>query len=53
MAACNIDGVTLHAFIGLGLVQGPIPQLAQKIKRNSYVLKRWQNVKVLVIDERK
>uniref|UniRef100_A0A060SZQ7 ATP-dependent DNA helicase PIF1 n=1 Tax=Blastobotrys adeninivorans TaxID=409370 RepID=A0A060SZQ7_BLAAD len=51
LAACNIGGVTLHSFAGIGLGKEPVETLVKKIRRNKRVLRRWKNVKVLVVDE--
>lgn len=51
LAACNIGGVTLHSFAGIGLGKEPVETLVKKIRRNKRVVKRWKNVKVLVLDE--
>lgn len=51
LAACNIDGMTLHSFAGAGLAKEPAPELIKKIKKNPKTRGRWQRVKVLVIDE--
>ncbi|KAF1983130.1 hypothetical protein K402DRAFT_294663, partial [Aulographum hederae CBS 113979] len=34
LAACNVGGVTLHSFSGIGLGKEPVPDLVKKIKRN-------------------
>ncbi|GME57678.1 ATPase AAA+ type core [Neofusicoccum parvum] len=51
LAACNIGGVTLHSFSGIGLGNAPTEELVKKIKRNQKHKHRWMRVKVLVIDE--
>lgn len=51
IAACNIGGVTLHSFSGVGLGSEPAPQLVAKVKRNPKATSRWQRTKVLIIDE--
>lgn len=51
LAACNIGGVTLHSFAGIGLGKEAVPELAKKIKRNAKAKKRWLLTKTLVIDE--
>ena len=51
LAACNIEGVTLHSFAGIGLGKEAIPELVRKIKRNQKAKSRWMRTKVLVIDE--
>jgi len=51
IAACNIGGVTLHSFGGVGLGQETAAVLAEKIKKNQKASSRWQRTKVLIIDE--
>lgn len=51
LAACNIGGVTLHSFAGIGLGKEPVPELVKKIKRNQKAKHRWMRTKVLVVDE--
>jgi ATP-dependent DNA helicase PIF1 len=51
LAACNIGGVTLHSFAGIGLGNNSVPELVKKIKRNPKAKHRWMRTKVLIIDE--
>lgn len=51
LAACNVGGVTLHSFAGIGLGKEAVPELVRKIKRNSKAKLRWMRTKILVIDE--
>ena len=51
LAACNVGGVTLHSFAGIGLGKEDAPELVKKIKRNSKGKQRWLRTKVLIIDE--
>ena len=51
LAACNVGGVTLHSFAGIGLGKEAIPDLVKKIKRNQKAKNRWMRTKVLIIDE--
>lgn len=51
LAACNVGGVTLHSFAGIGLGKEAVPELVKKIKKNSKAKTRWLNTKVLIIDE--
>jgi ATP-dependent DNA helicase PIF1 len=51
LAACNIGGVTLHSFGGIGLGKEDVPALVKKIKRNQKAKNRWIKTKVLIIDE--
>jgi ATP-dependent DNA helicase PIF1 len=51
LAACNIGGVTLHSFGGIGLGKEATPELVKKISRNAKAKNRWIRTKVLIIDE--
>jgi ATP-dependent DNA helicase PIF1 len=51
IAACNIGGITLHSFGGIGLGAESATDLATKIKRNQKATTRWNRTKVLIIDE--
>lgn len=51
LAACNVGGVTLHSFAGIGLGKEDIPILVKKIMRNPKAKIRWLRTKVLIIDE--
>ena len=51
LAACNVGGVTLHSFAGIGLGKEAVPELVKKIKRNAKAKQRWMRTKVLIIDE--
>jgi ATP-dependent DNA helicase PIF1 len=51
LAACNVGGVTLHSFAGIGLGKEEVPELVRKIKRNQKAKHRWLRTKVLVVDE--
>lgn len=51
LAACNIGGVTLHSFAGIGLGKEPAEDLVKKIRRNAKAKQRWMRTKVLVVDE--
>ena len=51
LAACNIEGSTIHSFAGIGLGKEPAPQLVKKVKRNVKAVNRWRSCKVLIIDE--
>ncbi|ESZ96563.1 hypothetical protein SBOR_3065 [Sclerotinia borealis F-4128] len=51
LAACNIGGVTLHSFGGIGLGKEDVPTLIKKIKKNNKAKLRWTRTKVLVVDE--
>ncbi|CUS14422.1 unnamed protein product [Tuber aestivum] len=51
LAACNIGGVTLHSFAGIGLGKEPGDELVKKVRKNAKARNRWLRTKVLVIDE--
>lgn len=51
LASCNIGGITLHSFAGVGLGDGTVTALMKKIRRNKKAYTRWCQVKVLIIDE--
>ena len=51
IASCNIGGVTVHSFAGIGLGVESAEQLAVKVKRNKKASSRWLRTRVLIIDE--
>ncbi|WWD20773.1 hypothetical protein CI109_105250 [Kwoniella shandongensis] len=51
IAACNIGGVTLHSFGGVGLAIEKPDILLGKLRKNRKAAARWQRTKVLIIDE--
>ena len=51
LAACNIGGVTVHSFAGIGLGQGTSEQLYKKVRRSKKHVRRWEHISALVIDE--
>ena len=51
LAACNIGGVTLHSFAGIGLGKEDVPELVKKVKRNQKAKHRWLRTAFLIIDE--
>jgi ATP-dependent DNA helicase PIF1 len=51
IAACNIGGVTLHSFAGIGLGIESAQVLTDKIKKNKKATTRWMRTRVLIIDE--
>ncbi|KAF4123143.1 ATP-dependent DNA helicase PIF1 [Geosmithia morbida] len=51
LAACNIGGITLHSFAGIGLGKEPPNILVKKIRRNPKAKNRWLKTEFLIIDE--
>lgn len=51
LAACNIGGMTIHSFAGIGLGTEPAEELAVKVRKNKKAMTRWLRCKVLIIDE--
>lgn len=51
LAALNIGGSTIHRWGGLGLAKDSVSVIAAKISKRQDLRSRWQNVKVLIIDE--
>jgi ATP-dependent DNA helicase PIF1 len=51
LAACNIGGMTLHSFSGIGLGKEDVQTLVKKTRRNPKAKNRWLRTKVLIIDE--
>jgi len=51
LAACVIEGQTLHSWAGIGLGKEPAPELVKKIKRNQKTRSKWLKTKVLIVDE--
>ncbi|EQL02356.1 DNA helicase PIF1, ATP-dependent [Ophiocordyceps sinensis CO18] len=51
LAACNIGGITLHSFSGIGLGKEDATELVKKVRRNPKAKNRWLKTKYLIIDE--
>jgi ATP-dependent DNA helicase PIF1 len=51
IAACNIGGVTIHSFAGIGLGTENAEDLASKVRKNKKASARWSRTKVLIVDE--
>lgn len=51
LAACNIGGVTLHSFSGIGLGKEAAGVLIKKVRKNPKAKNRWLKTKCLIIDE--
>ncbi|MGL5355085.1 MAG: AAA family ATPase [Cetobacterium sp.] len=50
-AAVLINGRTLHSFLGIGLGKECKEVLLSKIRRSSKAIKRWDSLKILIVDE--
>ena len=51
VAACNIGGMTVHSWAGIGLGTEPLETLCTKIIRNKNTSNRWKSTQILVVDE--
>ncbi|OBZ89515.1 ATP-dependent DNA helicase pfh1 [Choanephora cucurbitarum] len=51
IAACNINGCTLHSFGGIGIGQDSADQLYHKVLNSKRAKERWIETTVLIIDE--
>jgi ATP-dependent DNA helicase PIF1 len=51
IAACNIGGVTIHSFAGIGLGTESATELVKKIRKIKKAKERWVKARVLIIDE--
>lgn len=51
IAACNIGGITIHSFAGMGLGRGDVNRILREIRQKEAAVDRWQTCEVLVIDE--
>ncbi|KAL8278375.1 hypothetical protein RQP46_009267 [Phenoliferia psychrophenolica] len=51
MAACNIGGLTIHSFSGVGLGKEPADVLIAQVRKNRKSSGRWARTQVLVVDE--
>ncbi|KAK2720252.1 ATP-dependent DNA helicase PIF1-like [Artemia franciscana] len=50
IAACHIDGTTLHSFAGIGSGKATLEQCLELARRPT-LIKQWKSVKHLIIDE--
>ena len=50
-SAVLIDGVTLYSYLGIGLGNSDVSSLYLQIKKRPAILKRWNELEMLVIDE--
>jgi PIF1-like helicase len=53
IAACNIGGLTLHSFAGIGLGHDSVEKLVKRISSVKQIYQRWTTISVLIIDESK
>ncbi len=51
IAACNVGGVTIHSFGGIGIGADSLDGLVSKVQKNKKATARWLRTKVLIIDE--
>lgn len=51
VAACNIQGLTIHSWSGAGMASEPIDKLLPIVLRSRAAVERWRNTEILVIDE--
>ncbi|OZJ06814.1 hypothetical protein BZG36_00001, partial [Bifiguratus adelaidae] len=51
IAACNIGGITLHSFAGIGMGADKVEVLVKRIRSNKRLKRRWEETRVLIIDE--
>jgi len=50
-SALLLGGSTLFSYLGIGLGDGCVDWLVDKIKKRKYLMRRWKGLKILVIDE--
>lgn len=50
-SALLINGTTLHSYTGIGLGTGSVETIVNTIYNRSYLMKRWNELNTLVIDE--
>jgi len=51
LAACNVGGVTIHSFAGVGTGEDPIEKIVTRVLANQYAKQRWKDCDILIIDE--
>ncbi|KAL7533853.1 hypothetical protein ACHAWF_004646, partial [Thalassiosira exigua] len=51
VAACNVGGITIHSFAGVGAGTGSLADVARRVMGNERTKVRWREVDVLVVDE--
>ncbi len=50
-SAIIIGGVTIHSYLGIGLGKDEIYKLYKKIIKRKWIMKRWLDIEILIIDE--
>lgn len=51
ISALLVGGTTLHSYLGIGLGNGTVESMVRNIKTKPYLVKRWKELEVLIIDE--
>ena len=51
VAACNVGGITIHSFAGIGVGSGSYEEMAKRVMGNEYTKQRWRECDILIIDE--
>ncbi len=51
IAACNVGGVTIHSFAGIGIGAEQAEHLVSRVRKNKKAMTRWLRTQVLIIDE--
>jgi ATP-dependent DNA helicase PIF1 len=51
VAACHLNGITLHQWGGIGIGEGDLNTLIQKLNKNTMTKNRFNQAKTLIIDE--
>ena len=44
VAACNVGGITIHSFGGVGAGTGSTADMAKRVMGNEYTKQRWREV---------
>jgi len=50
-SAILINGSTLHSYLGIGTGKQSVEQITSNINNNFYLKKKWDRLKILIIDE--
>lgn len=51
LASCNINGITIFSFAGIGTGEDDVETLIRQVTENRAAMRRWRNVELLFIDE--